>query len=73
MGWGTSSFLSLVSRYGTRAWQAQPKGILHTASRGRHRPAFHIVVSFSLEAEWLLQAGTVACSGAVMADSSLAG
>lgn len=32
-GWGTSSSLSSLCKYGTKAWQAQPKGILRAASR----------------------------------------
>lgn len=73
-GWGTSSFLSPLGKYGTRAWQAQMKeGTLHTASRGHRGPASNAMAVFSLEAERLLQVGTVACSGAVKANGSLAG
>ena len=72
-GWGTSSSLSPLGKYRTRAWQAQPKGILHAASRGHRGPASDAVAGFSLEAERLLRVGTVACSGAVKANSSLAG
>lgn len=45
-GWRTSSFLSLLGKYGTRGGQVQPKGILHAASRGHRRPASNAVAVF---------------------------
>lgn len=68
-GWGTSSFLSPLGKYGTRAWQVQLKGIftlLSEATMGRLPTLWRVFL-------WLLWVGTVACSRATQAKSSLAG
>lgn len=67
-GWGTSSFLSPLGKYGTRAWQVQLKGIFALLSEATMGQLPTLWRAFLL----LLWIGTVACSRVTQANSSLA-